>query len=52
MRDSKYSKYILFNVSNLQRLRVLARRLSLDICCCNLLCALNATQTVLIEVWS
>ena len=52
VRDTRYSNFILFNVVNLQIPRSLTRRLSLDLSCCIFLRVLNATQTVLIEVWS
>ena len=49
---SRYSNFLLFNVFNLQILRALDTRLSLDLSCCIALCVLNATQTVLIEGWT
>ena len=52
MWDSRYSNFVLFNVFNLQIPRSLTRWLSLDLSCRIFLRVLNATQTVLIEVWS
>ena len=52
MRYSGYSNFILFDIFNLQLPRALDCRLSLDLSCNIFLRVLNATQTVLIEVWS
>ena len=52
VRDTRHSNFILFNIFNLQIHRFQTRRLSLDLSCCIFLRVLNATQTVLIEVWS
>ena len=50
--DSRYSNFVLFNIFNLQLPRALDYRLSLNLNCYMFLRVLNATQTVLIEVWS
>ena len=52
VRYSKYSSFVLFDIFNLQLPRALDCRLSLDLSCNMFLRVLNATQTVLIEVWS
>ena len=52
MRHSRYSNFILFDIFNLQLPRALDCRLSLDLGCNIFLRVLNATQIVLIEVWS
>ena len=52
VRDSRYSNFVLLNIVNLLFPCALDYRPSLDLSCYIFLRVLNATQTVLIEVWS
>ena len=52
VRYSRYSDFILFDIFYLKLPRALDCRLSPDLSCNIFLRVLNATQTMLIEVWS